>query len=146
MDVVPTEGQPWASDPFTLKDKGDGKVYARGACDMKGFIACCLAMVPEFVAAPLKRPIYFAFSYDEEIGCLSAPELAADIMSYYSERPKYAIIGEATMMQPAVGQKGIVIYKTTVNGSAGHSSRIRQEVSAINEAARLILWLSLIHI
>jgi len=141
MDVVPTEGQPWTSDPFVLSDKGDGKMYARGACDMKGFIACCLAMVPEFVAAPLKRPIYFAFSYDEEIGCLSAPELAADIMSYYSERPKYAIIGEATMMQPAVGQKGIVIYKTTVNGSAGHSSRIRQEVSAINEAARLILWL-----
>lgn len=108
---------------------------------MKGFIACCLAMVPEFKAANLSIPIYFAFSYDEEIGCLSAPELAADIMSHYSERPKYAIIGEATMMQPAVGQKGIVIYNTTVNGSAGHSSRIRQEVSAINEAARLILWL-----
>ena len=141
MDVVPTEGQPWTSEPFTLTDKGDGKVYARGSCDMKGFIACCLAMVPEFKAAPLTRPIYFAFSYDEEIGCLSAPELAADIMNYYSERPKYAIIGEATMMQPAVGQKGIVIYNTTVNGSAGHSSRIRQEVSAINESARLILWL-----
>jgi len=141
MDVVPTEGQPWTSEPFTLTDKGDGKVYARGSCDMKGFIACCLAMVPEFKAAKLTRPIYFAFSYDEEIGCLSAPELAADIMSYYDEHPKYAIIGEATMMQPAVGQKGIVIYNTMVNGSAGHSSRIRQEVSAINEAARLILWL-----
>ena len=141
MDVVPTEGQPWTSEPFMLTDKGDGKVYARGSCDMKGFIACCLAMVPEFKAANLSIPIYFAFSYDEEIGCLSAPELAADIMSHYSERPKYAIIGEATMMQPAVGQKGIVIYNTTVNGSAGHSSRIRQEVSAINEAARLILWL-----
>lgn len=141
MDVVPTEGQPWDSDPFTLTDKGDGKVYARGSCDMKGFIACCLSMVPEMIAADLKRPIYFALSYDEEIGCLSAPELAADVMSHYSEQPKFAIIGEATMMQPAVGQKGIVIYKTTVNGSAGHSSRIRQEVSAINEAARMILWL-----
>lgn len=141
MDVVPTVGQPWTSDPFELTDKGDGKLYARGSCDMKGFIACCLAMVPEFIAAPLKYPIYFAFSYDEEIGCLSAPELAEDIMKHYEENPKFAIIGEASMMRPAVGQKGIVIYKTTVNGSSGHSSRIKQEVSAINESARLILWL-----
>lgn len=141
MDVVPTEGQPWTTDPFTLTDIGDGKLYARGSCDMKGFIACCLSMIPEMLAAELKRPIYLALSYDEEIGCLAAPELAADIMSYYPEQPKYAIIGEATMMQAAIGQKGIVIYKTTVNGSAGHSSRIRAEVSAINEAARMILWL-----
>ncbi len=141
MDVVPTEGQPWETNPFELTDVGDDKLYARGSCDMKGFIACCLAMVPEMVAADLKVPIYLALSYDEEIGCIAAPALAADIVSHYSEVPKFAIIGEATMMRPAVGQKGIVIYKTTVNGSAGHSSRIKQEVSAINEAARLILWL-----
>ena len=140
-DVVPVEGQPWETDPFVLTDRGDGKLYARGSCDMKGFIACCLAVLPEMVKADLKRPIYFAFSYDEEIGCLAAPALAADINEYYDEKPKFAIIGEPSMMQPIVGQKGIVIYKTTVNGSAGHSSRVRDEVSAIHEASRMIIWL-----
>ena len=114
-DVVPVKGQPWETDPFVLTDKGDGKLYGRGSCDMKGFIACCLAVVPEMVKANLKRPIYFAFSYDEEIGCLAAPALAADINEYYDEKPKFAIIGEPSMMQPIVGQKGIVIYKTSVN-------------------------------
>lgn len=140
-DVVPVEGQPWDTDPFVLTDGGDGLLYGRGSCDMKGFIACCLAVLPEMLRADLKKPIYFAFSYDEEVGCLAAPALAADIMSYYSEIPKYALIGEPSMMQPVVGQKGMVIYKTTVNGSAGHSSRIRTEVSAIFEASRMILWL-----
>jgi len=140
-DVVPVEGQPWDTDPFDLTDKNDGKLYGRGSCDMKGFIACCLAALPQMVQANLKKPIYFAFSYDEEIGCLAAPDLAADINNYYSEKPKYAIIGEPSMMQPVVGQKGIVIYRTSVNGSAGHSSGIRTEVSAIHEAARLVIWL-----
>ncbi len=140
-DVVPVEGQPWETDPFELVDKNDGKLYARGSCDMKGFIACCLAALPSMVKADLKKPIYFAFSYDEEIGCLAAPELAAHINSTYTEKPKFAIIGEPSMMQPVVGQKGMVIYKTTINGSAGHSSRIRTEVSAIIEASRMILWL-----
>jgi acetylornithine deacetylase len=140
-DVVPVEGQPWDTDPFVLTDGNDGKLYARGSCDMKGFIACCLAALPLMTAADLKKPIYFAFSYDEEIGCIAAPALAADINNHYSEKPAYAIIGEPSMMQPIVGQKGIVIYKTTLNGSAGHSSRIRTEVSAIHEASRLILWL-----
>lgn len=140
-DVVPVEGQPWTTDPFILTDKGDGKLYARGSCDMKGFIACCLAVLPELVEADLKRPIYFAFSYDEEIGCLAGPDLVAAIKDYYNEKPKYAIIGEPSLMQPIVGQKGICVLETHVNGSAGHSSRIRQEVSAIHESARLILWL-----
>lgn len=141
MDVVPVEGQTWDTDPFVLTDKGDGKLFARGSCDMKGFLACCLSVLPELVQADLKIPVYFAFSYDEEIGCLAGTELAEHILSKYDERPKYAIIGEPTMMQPMTGQKGIVIYKTTLNGSAGHSSRIMQEVSAIHEASRLVLWL-----
>lgn len=141
MDVVPVEGQDWTTDPFELTDKGDGKLYGRGSCDMKGFLACCLAALPEMVNAKLQKPIYFAFSYDEEIGCLSAPELARSIKTYYSETPKYAIIGEPSLMEPIVGQKSIYILETYVNGSAGHSSRIKQEVSAIHEAMRLILWL-----
>ncbi|MEL6484436.1 MAG: acetylornithine deacetylase [Bacteroidota bacterium] len=140
-DVVPVEGQAWTTDPFVLTDKGDGKLYGRGSCDMKGFIACCLAALPQMVQAELKTPIYFAFSYDEEVGCLAAPELARAIKTHYSETPKYAIIGEPSLMEPIVGQKGIYILKTHVNGSAGHSSRIKQEVSAIHETMRLILWL-----
>ena len=141
MDVVPVKGQEWETNPFELTDKGDENLYARGSCDMKGFLACCLAALPKMMKAKLKKPIYFAFSYDEEVGCLAAPELAENIKSSYTEKPKYAIIGEPTMMQAVVGQKGIVIYHTKVNGSAGHSSRIRTEVSAITEASRLILWL-----
>ena len=141
MDVVPVEGQDWDTDPFVLTDGGDGRLYARGSCDMKGFLACCLAVLPDMVKTELNTPIYFAFSYDEEIGCLSAPELVEHIKSTYTEKPKYAIIGEPSMMQPIVGQKGICVIETIVNGSAGHSSRIRQEVSAIHESARLIIWL-----
>lgn len=141
MDVVPVEGQDWLTDPFELTDGGDGKLYGRGSCDMKGFLACCLAVLPEMVDANLKTPIYLAFSYDEEIGCLAAPELIDHIKATYNEKIKYAIIGEPSMMQPIVGQKGICVIETIVNGSAGHSSRIRQEVSAIHESARLILWL-----
>jgi len=141
MDVVPVEGQEWDTDPFVLTDGGDGKLYGRGSCDMKGFLACCLAVLPEMVKAELHMPIYFAFSYDEEIGCLSAPDLIDHINNTYTEKIKYAIIGEPSLMQPMIGQKGICVMETTVNGSAGHSSRIRQEVSAIHESARLILWL-----
>ena len=140
-DVVPVAWQPWETDPFVLTDLGDGNLYGRGACDMKGFIACCLAALPEMIQAPLKKPIYFAFSYDEEIGCLAGPALAEDIQSFYPEHIPFCIVGEPSMMQPITGQKGIVIYKTSVNGSAGHSSRIRQEVSAIHEASRMIMWL-----
>ncbi|MFT6828637.1 MAG: acetylornithine deacetylase [Roseivirga sp.] len=141
MDVVPVEGQAWDSDPWILTDKEDGRLYSRGSCDMKGFIACCLAALPDMLKADLKQPIYFAFSYDEEIGCLGAPDLVKAINEHYVEKPKFAIIGEPTMMLPVTGQKGICIFETTVAGSEGHSSRIKQEVSAIHESMRLILWL-----
>lgn len=140
-DVVPIEGQDWKTDPFTLIDKGDGKLYGRGSCDMKGFIACCLSVLPHLAKSNLKKPIYFAFSYDEEIGCLAAPELIEHLLNHYPETPKYAIIGEPTLMQPIIGHKGICLYTTKVNGSAGHSSGIRKEVSAIHECARLVIWL-----
>jgi len=139
-DVVPVEGQDWSTNPFELSAK-EGRLYGRGSCDMKGFLACCLANVDQFKKMPLERPVYFAFSYDEEIGCLGAPDLIQDILEYYGENPQYAIIGEPTMMELVAGQKGICVMETHVNGSAGHSSRIKQEVSAIHEAARLICWL-----
>lgn len=139
-DVVPVEGQAWDTDPFVLT-KIDGKLYGRGTADMKGFLACCLATLPQMVAADLQKPIYFAFTYDEEIGCFAAPELAEHIKSHYVETPKYAIIGEPSLLQPIVGQKGICYIKTEVNGSSGHSSGIHKEVSAIHESTRLTLWL-----
>lgn len=140
-DVVPVEGQDWETHPFELTDKSDGKLYGRGTCDMKGFVACCLAMLPKLVNADLKKPIYFAFSYDEEIGCLAAPELIDHLQNHYAEKPKFAIIGEPSLLQPIVGHKGICLFKTHVNGSAGHSSGILKEVSAVHESARLVLWL-----
>lgn len=139
-DVVPVAGQAWTTKPFILTKKDD-KLYGRGSCDMKGFLACCLSSIEMFKKAGLKKPIYFAFSYDEEIGCIAGEELAAAVHKKYKEKPSYAIIGEPSMMQPVVGQKGICVLETTVNGSAGHSSRIRQEVSAIHVSARLIQWL-----
>ncbi|MFW5660772.1 MAG: M20/M25/M40 family metallo-hydrolase, partial [Oceanicaulis sp.] len=73
-DVVPVDGQAWTSDPFTLTERG-GRLYGRGSCDMKGFIACALAAAPRFAASDLKRPVHFALSYDEEVGCIGAPAM-----------------------------------------------------------------------
>ena len=105
-DVVPVEGQAWDTDPFTLVKK-DGKLFARGSADMKGYIACCLAILPTLTKADLKKPIYFAFSYDEEIGCLAAPELIEHIKKTYPENATYAIIGEPSSLEPVIGKKGV---------------------------------------
>jgi len=141
MDVVPTEGQPWSREPFTLSQEGN-RLYGRGTADMKGFLACCLAMIPEMQNADLKRPIYLAFSYDEEVGCLAGPALAHDIKQTYNEQPGYAIIGEPTSMITCTAGKGIAVFTTEVKSSAAHSSEIKSRVSAINEATHLIQWLN----
>ncbi|WP_144821604.1 acetylornithine deacetylase [Marinobacter piscensis] len=136
-DVVPVDGQPWSTDPFTLVDGGDGRLYGRGTCDMKGFIACALAEVPTWVTLPLKKPIYLALSYDEEVGCLGAPRMIERLMSD-QPRPAAVIVGEPTTMQPVVAQKGSTNLRTVVTGRAAHSSQVNQGVSAIHVAARLI--------
>ena len=139
-DVVPVEGQDWLTDPFTLVKK-DGKLFGRGSADMKGYIACCLAALPYFISSDLKKPIYFAFSYDEEIGCLAAEDLIESIKTTYPEKASYAIIGEPSSLEPVIGKKGVCYVKTEVNGSAGHSSGIHKEISAIHESTKLIIWL-----
>ncbi|MGO2241205.1 MAG: acetylornithine deacetylase [Halomonas sp.] len=139
-DVVPVAGQPWSSDPFTLRDGGDGRLYGRGTCDMKGFIACVLSMVPSWTKAPLQQPIYLGFSYDEEIGCVGAPSLIKRFYEHYSTTA-HVIVGEPTSMQPVVAQKGATNLRTTVIGREAHSSQVNQGTSAIHVAARLVTFI-----
>ncbi len=136
-DVVPVDGQPWSTDPFTLVDKGDGRLYGRGTCDMKGFIACALAEVPRWVTQQLVTPIWLAFSYDEEVGCIGAPRMIERLLADHP-RPAAVIVGEPTLMQPVVAHKGATNLRTTVTGRAAHSSQVNQGVSAIHVAARLV--------
>ena len=138
-DVVPVEGQPWTSDPYTLTER-DGRLYGRGACDMKGFLAICLAAVPQMAAAELKRPIRLALSYDEEIGCIGAPVMI-DHMNAHLPPAAAAIIGEPTMMKVVTGHKAVAELHIHVRGAEVHSSLMHTGVSAVMTAARLIEWL-----
>ena len=135
-DVVPVDGQPWTSDPWTLTRR-DGRLYGRGACDMKSFLALSLAALPDFVAADLKRPIYIAFSYDEEVGCLGAPDLIAEL-GRLSPPPAMVLVGEPTDMQAISGHKGIASFRVTVTGREAHSSLTHMGVSANMAAIRLM--------
>ena len=138
-DVVPVEGQHWSSDPFSLVER-DGRLFGRGSADMKGFIAAVLASVPGFVAAPLRRPIHIALSWDEEVGCLGAPRLIEALLSEVP-RPAMVIVGEPTGMQPADRHRGITTFSTTIDGRGGHSSAPHRGVSAIGLAARFVVEL-----
>jgi len=135
-DVVPVDGQRWSTDPFKMVEK-DGKLYGRGTCDMKGFNAINLAMVPEMLEADLKYPIHFALSCDEEIGCLGAPVMIEDMVKTVP-MPKAVIVGEPTLYKVVTEQKGIMGFKTHVRGHSVHSSLVNQGVSAVMVAARLI--------
>lgn len=135
-DCVPVTGQSWTSDPFTLTAR-DGKLYGRGTCDMKGFIACVLASVPLFKAAALKEPIHILISYDEEVGCAGVRPMIARI-GRDLPRPRIVIIGEPTSMQVIDGHKRINVYRTTVTGKEAHSSLPAIGVNAISVAAKLI--------
>lgn len=141
MDVVPTKGQTWARPDFKLTKEGS-KLYGRGTTDMKGFLACCLASLPLILEKELHKPIYLAFSYDEEVGCLGAPRLIDHIQKTYAEKPSFAIIGEPTSMITVPAEKGISLHKTIIKSNAAHSSEIRRQVSAINEGVKLVQWLS----
>ncbi len=138
-DVVPVAGQKWSSDPFTLVARDD-RLYGRGAADMKGFIAVALALVPDFLARPLARPLHLVLSYDEEVGCLGAPGLIA---RYLKDFPKAfaAIVGEPTGMRIANAHKGVSVYRTHVTGKPGHSSNPGAGVNAIAIAAECIKFL-----
>lgn len=135
-DVVPVDGQPWDSDPFRAVAR-DGRIYGRGAADMKSFIACTLAAAPDFLAAPSKRPVHLAYTYDEEIGCLGAPLLIRDLQAA-GIKPAGCIVGEPTGMQVMIGHKGLRVYRCCVRGREMHSSLAPDGVNAIEYAARLV--------
>lgn len=135
-DVVPVADQPWTRDPFHM-EAVDGRLYGRGACDMKGFIAATLAMAPHFADRVGDRPVHFAFTYDEEVGCLGARQL----VEYLSERsltPGIAIIGEPTEMRIIDGHKGCNEYTTRFEGLAGHGSNPDHGVNAVEYAVRYV--------
>jgi len=138
-DVVPVDGQPWSTDPFTLTQKGE-RLYGRGTCDMKGFLALALAAAPE-LAASAKRPVHLAFSYDEEIGCLGAPEMI-EVIRRELPAPAVVVVGEPTNMEAVNGHKGIATFHVTVTGREVHSSQPHLGVSAVMEAVKLMASLN----
>lgn len=135
-DVVPIDDQHWTSDPFELTAR-ESRLYARGACDMKGFIATALSRVPALTTAKLSRPVHLMFSYDEEIGCLGAPRMIA-AASERIGKPAAVIVGEPTSMRVATEHKGICTTLTRVTGIAAHSSLVHLGASAVMLAAGLI--------
>ena len=135
-DVVPVEGQAWSSDPFRLT-KRDGNFYGRGTADMKGFIACCLAAADKAAQRTLHTPIHFAFSYDEEIGCVGVRRLL-DLLKDAPVKPRLCIVGEPTLMQAVTAHKGKLGFRVTAHGLEAHSSLAPIGVNAIYMAADLI--------
>lgn len=139
-DVVPVAGQDWSGDPFHVREH-DQKLYGRGTADMKSFIAICLAAVPQFLSKPLQTPIHFAFSYDEELGCLGVRAMINDIITNLP-RPKLVIVGEPTNMKVVDAHKACYSFQTSVKGREAHSSMTHLGVNAIVIASHLITELT----
>ena len=135
-DVVPVDGQPWTVAPFELSEH-DGKLFGRGTADMKGYIACVLALVPALVAAELRMPVHIALSYDEEVGCLGVRSLLAEL-EQRPVKPLLCIIGEPTELKPVLGHKGKLAMRCDVHGHPCHSAYAPLGVNAIEYAAELI--------
>jgi acetylornithine deacetylase len=140
VDTVPVDGQAWSSDPFTLR-RHDGKLFARGSCDMKGFVAACLAAVPDFQAMSLVRPLHLFISYDEEVGCGGAKRLIRDL-DQSGLRPDLCVVGEPSGMKPILAHKGKLNLHVTVRGLAGHSSEPSKGVNAVQAAGEAIAWVA----
>ena len=135
-DVVPVDGQPWSSPPFRLRE-ADGRLYGRGACDMKGFAACVLAMVPAFRDAGLKRPVHIVLSYDEETTCLGS----RDVIGWFGKDeplPAAVIVGEPTMMAVADAHKSVATFRTLVTGREAHSALPALGANAVAVAADIV--------
>jgi len=142
-DVVPVDGQNWHTDPFTAIER-DGKLYARGSADMKGFIGVALTQAPKFLdalnAGRLDAPLHYALSYDEEVGCLGVRGLIRDLQEN-GIKPAGCVVGEPTSMQPIIAHKGMNRFRCAVRGREAHSSYVTYGVNSIEYAARLIVYI-----
>ena len=138
-DVVPVEGQAWDTDPFKATVIGD-KLYGRGSADMKGYIATALVMAPQFLASKADAPLHFAFSYDEEVGCIGVRGLIKDLQDI-GLKTAGCIVGEPTLMQPIIAHKGTHRFRCCITGREAHSSYTTQGVNAIEYAARIIVYI-----
>jgi acetylornithine deacetylase len=139
-DVVPIDGQDWASDPWAVVEK-DGKLFGRGTCDMKSFVAVALTFAPRFLERELSVPIHYCFSYDEEVGCLGVRPMLARLAEL-PVRPRLAIIGEPTDMKVINAHKGKLSYRARLRGFECHSSLAPQGVNAIEYAAKMVVKLN----
>ncbi len=144
-DVVPVDGQPWDTDPFTVTEK-DGRYYGRGTCDMKGFDALALSAVPLAIERGLKRPLQIALSYDEEVGCTGAPPMIDHMVAHGMPRADTVLVGEPSMMKVVTGHKGGLGFHMHFQGFEVHSSIAYQGVSAIMMAAKLIDWANQVNV
>jgi acetylornithine deacetylase len=138
-DVVPIDGQDWSTDPWTVTER-DGRLYGRGACDMKGFLGCVLTAVPQLAKTRLQTPVHLLFSFDEEVGCLGVRR-ALSVIKDLPIRPKGCIIGEPTSMQVAIAHKGKKSMRAHVHGKECHSSLAPKGVNAVEYAAEAIAYL-----
>jgi acetylornithine deacetylase len=138
-DVVPVDGQDWSSDPFKAEVRGS-KLYGRGACDMKGFVGVALALAPEIANAKLTRPLHFALSYDEEVGCVGVTGLLEDLKRE-GIRPALAIVGEPTLMKIVGAHKGGAKLVTTCHGREHHSSAPEKGANAVMMAGEFVAML-----
>jgi acetylornithine deacetylase len=138
-DVVPVTDQPWTSDPFTLTPRGQ-KYFGRGTSDMKTYLACALALVPLWRKMTLQKPIWLAFSHDEEIGCLGAAPMARHLVEI-GAAPSLVIVGEPTEMKLVNAHKGILSFETIVTGHAAHSSRPELGVNAVHVMGEILVCL-----
>jgi acetylornithine deacetylase len=140
VDTVPVDGQAWTADPFTLRP-ADGRLYARGAADMKGFVAACLAAVPTIKARALVRPLHLFISYDEEVGCHGAQRLLQDLTES-GLKPALCVVGEPSGMQPILAHKGKLNLAVRVRGLTGHSSEPGRGVNAVQAAGEAVAYVA----
>jgi acetylornithine deacetylase len=143
-DVVPVDGQEWSSQPFTPEVR-DGRLYGRGTADMKSFIGVVLALLPRYAAARLSEPVHLALSYDEEVGCLGAVDIAEHFRARAEQEggplPRACIVGEPTSMRVIPAHKSINLIDLVFHGKAAHSSLTPQGVNAVEYAARAITFI-----
>lgn len=139
-DVVPVDGQAWTSDPWVVVER-DGRLYGRGTCDMKGYVALSVWALVEAQRLGVARPLQLALSYDEELGCTGAPPMI-ETMQGVVPKGAVALIGEPSRMKVITGHKGGTGYNVHVKGYEVHSSLLPEGVSAVMEAARLIGWVN----